>query len=326
MSLSEIALANKVVLDSTNVNEVHSRISRYFKSHDIRFLDGSADLHTILKRTQVNQLAVNVLEYGGNVMIDPGPLDSFYLLHINLRGQCEMTHDGGHMTIDENNAVICAPHRAHRFWWQPDSQVVAIQIPRDRLVSHVRQALGRPIADDIDFDIAIDLTSSDAQAFMGLVRYMLSDANLDDGLTNRNMTAEPLERALLSALLRMQPGSHQSAMLMDAAGAVPAHVRRAENYMHANINRAIRMSELADVAGVTDRTLSSSFQRFRGDSPASYFLNMRLSKARQMLLSAPSGKTVSDIAFDLGFGHLSGFAAAYRSRFDETPAQTLRSA
>jgi len=110
MSLTQ-PLDRHLKFASSDVSEVRSQISRYFTPHSIRFLDGSQRLSTVLRRVNVGQLAVNVLEYGGNVMIDPGSLDDFYLIHINLRGECELTHPGGPMTINAGRGGVWGPGR-----------------------------------------------------------------------------------------------------------------------------------------------------------------------------------------------------------------------
>jgi transcriptional regulator GlxA family with amidase domain len=43
------------------------------------------------------------------------------------------------------------------------------------------------------------------------------------------------------------------------------------------------------------------------------------------LLAAPlPGQTITSVAYDCGFGHLGEFAQNYRSRFGESPSETLR--
>ncbi|MBL4603331.1 MAG: AraC family transcriptional regulator [Emcibacteraceae bacterium] len=317
-------LANKLIFESKDVNEVHSTIGKYFKKHEISFLDKNVNLHTKLHRTRINQLAINVLEYGGNVMVDPGKLDDFYLIHINIRGQCELSYDKGHLSIQKNNAVICTPHRAHRFWWKPNSQVLAIQIPKQRLEEHVRLVTGLPIREEIDFKLELDLNSNEMQALSGFINFMIDDAGNDHGLSHQKVTSEYFEHALLNSLLRLQPGSHQAAVLLNDNLTAPAYVRRAENHMLSNLHRSIQMSELAEVAGVTSRTLRTAFQQYRGTSLARYFLCLRLAELHTQLTSGRPGQTVTDIAFNLGFHHLSNFAAAYRRRYDESPVQTLK--
>ncbi|MEO0411055.1 MAG: AraC family transcriptional regulator [Pseudomonadota bacterium] len=320
----ESPLGSHLKFQSSDVAEVRSQITRYFKPHQIRFLDGSQRLSAALRRLNVGQMVVNVLEYGGNVMIDPGALDDFYLIHINVRGECELTHPGGHMTINSGRAAICGPNRPYRFWWQPDSQVVAIQIPKNRLAGQVARLTGQTVTDLVDFDLGIDLQGGQGRALMNLVRYILSDAENPNGLTSCRATSLPLEQALLSTLLRFQPGSHQDAITYSLDSIAPGYVRRAEQYMHQHLNRSVKMAELAHVAQVTQRTLTNGFQKFRGTSPGRYFQGLRLSGVHEALKAAAPGNTVSDIAFDLGFSNLSSLSSAYRRRYGETPSDTLR--
>jgi transcriptional regulator GlxA family with amidase domain len=37
-----------------------------------------------------------------------------------------------------------------------------------------------------------------------------------------------------------------------------------------------------------------------------------------------AGQTTTSIAYECGFGHLGNFAQVYRSRFGESPSETLR--
>jgi AraC-like DNA-binding protein len=326
MPADQKLLANHVAFSSTNVDEVRQQITRYFKPHDICFLDGRSELNTVLRRTRIGHLAVNLLEYGGSVMIDPGALDSFYLIHLNLAGQCELTSSEGHMIIDKNRGAICAPHRPYRFWWQPESVVAAIQIPKERLHAHLRQLSGRPCTTQIDFDLAMKLDSPAMESFLDLVRYMLCDASAANPLSDDHLIGNALEQTLLTSLLRLQPGSHQEMIAHQDDGPVPAYVKRADRFLRDNLERQVRLEEMASVAGVSPRTLTLGFQRFRGIAPGRYFLDLRLAQARKRLMTAEPGRTVADIAFELGFQHLSGFAAAYRQRYDEAPSATLRRA
>lgn len=318
-------LSNRVIFESDNADEVRSQIGRYFKPHNMRFLDErSRQLRTSLRRSRIGSIAINVLEYGGNVMIDPGQLEDFYLIHLNLAGECEITHEGGHMTVHSTHAAVCSPHRPYRFWWQPKSCALAIQIPKKRLMSHLRDITGIVPRDEIDFDFALDLDTPETRSFADFIQYLLNDTDNLEGLTSDPVTAEPLEKSLMTALLRAQPGSHQAAMSAVGGCPAPAYVTRAETHMRDNLHRSIRLEELANIGDVTERTLTSGFRRFRGETPARYFLALRLAEARRRLLESNANETVSDIAFELGFHHLSSFAGAFRERYDEPPSQVLR--
>ena len=114
-------------------------------------------------------------------------------------------------------------------------------------------------------------------------------------------------------------------MLPNAAGGVaPRHVRRAEAYMRRNIVKAITVAELADEVCVSVRALQSGFRRFRGATPLETLRGLRLEAARADLQRADASDTVTGIALQWGFTHLSRFSQNYKARFGELPLQTLR--
>jgi AraC-like DNA-binding protein len=49
-----------------------------------------------------------------------------------------------------------------------------------------------------------------------------------------------------------------------------------------------------------------------------------LAELKARLTAAPSDVRIIDIAFDLGFTHVSRMAGAYRQKFGETPSAPLR--
>jgi AraC-like DNA-binding protein len=53
-------------------------------------------------------------------------------------------------------------------------------------------------------------------------------------------------------------------------------------------------------------------------------LDIRLEHLRARLSNVRPGERITDIAFDLGFTHLSRMASVYRAKFGESPSETLR--
>ncbi|MEM6582831.1 MAG: AraC family transcriptional regulator [Pseudomonadota bacterium] len=324
LTLNENVLADCVVLETRSAAVVQSELSHYLADHNIEIQGDRKRLHAVVKRTQLQSIALNVIEYGCDVSIAPKSMEDFYLLHINLCGQCEIIHEHGQLTVDSDVAAVCSPEHYYRFQWHPDSRVLAIQIPRERVLSHARSVLGQHVVDNITLDPVIDLRSAKGEALMGLVHYLLFDSTLERGLT-KQPTSSILEDALIDTLFRMQPGNYGLALMETTLDrkVLPAHVKKAERYMAANLHRSLRLAELAQMSGVSTRTLSSNFNQFLGSPPAQYFLQMRLEHARSLLLDSRLNKKVGDIARELGFRHHSGFAAAYKARFQETPTETL---
>jgi AraC-like DNA-binding protein len=82
------------------------------------------------------------------------------------------------------------------------------------------------------------------------------------------------------------------------------------------------MSELAQAAGVSIRTLQKGFQRVYAQSPMTYLKNVRLDMSHYLLAQRRDDDTVTDVAYSTGFSHLGRFSADYKARFNCSPSNT----
>ena len=89
---------------------------------------------------------------------------------------------------------------------------------------------------------------------------------------------------------------------------------------------SLRVAAVARRQGVTPRYVHKLFER-EGLSFSAFVLGRRLSRAHRML-SDPrlADRSISSLAFDVGFGDLSYFNRAFRQRYDTTPSEIRRSA
>lgn len=102
-------------------------------------------------------------------------------------------------------------------------------------------------------------------------------------------------------------------------------IERGRRYIHDNLVGALRIASVCEAAGVRSRTLEYGFRELFGISPVSYIKALRLNHVRRLLLSPRSaGRTITAIALDSGFWHLSQFAADYQKFFGESPSITRR--
>jgi AraC-like DNA-binding protein len=105
----------------------------------------------------------------------------------------------------------------------------------------------------------------------------------------------------------------------------PGYVRRAVRYIDENAHELPTISEIALATGVSVRALSGAFRRYLDTTPRDYLREQRLQGVRRELLVRPS-TTVAAAAGAWGYVNLGIFAGAYRRRFGENPAETLRRA
>jgi AraC-like DNA-binding protein len=101
----------------------------------------------------------------------------------------------------------------------------------------------------------------------------------------------------------------------------PFYVKRADRLLREADGARFTTDKLAQLCGVSTRTLQLGFQQFRGVSPVAHARNLRLERSHQALKTGEG--SVSAIAQRHGFGSLTTFSIEYRRRFGETPRETL---
>jgi transcriptional regulator GlxA family with amidase domain len=182
-----------------------------------------------------------------------------------------------------------------------------------------------PVTAPIRLGPQLDITRGAGASWVRLLRMLTADAGQPDGLALHPVLGEYLQESLVAGLLLA--GDHQYRHLLDepVAVAAPGAIRRAVEAMRAEPGRSFTVATLADIAGISSRSLQHGFRRYLGVSPMAYLRSLRLAAAHDELRLADAAQvTVSQIAYRYGFLHLGRFAAVYRARYGVSPAQTLR--
>ena len=87
--------------------------------------------------------------------------------------------------------------------------------------------------------------------------------------------------------------------------------------MEENIEEPMSPSILASDVGMSTRQLERLFRRYLNRSPKRYYMELRLKRARNLLLQ--TDMSVIHVALACGFASPSHFSKCYRSHFDTTP-------
>ncbi|WP_425046444.1 GlxA family transcriptional regulator [Primorskyibacter sp. S87] len=87
--------------------------------------------------------------------------------------------------------------------------------------------------------------------------------------------------------------------------------------MENNIEEPISPSVLAKDVGMSTRQLERLFRRYLNRSPKRYYMELRLQKARNLLLQ--TDMSVINVALACGFASPSHFSKCYRAHYDTTP-------
>ena len=153
-----------------------------------------------------------------------------------------------------------------------------------------------------------------------MLNFVWGELNHGGGILNSDLAAKEIEDGLIAALIWTVEDSCDGARLDRS----DARIQLVEEYLLAHLCDPVSRTELAQLAGVSIRTLSRSFVKRHGMGPMTYLRQHRLEAARMELLLAELGEiTVTNVAIDYGFAQPSKFSAAYKATFNETPSDTL---
>jgi AraC-like DNA-binding protein len=100
-------------------------------------------------------------------------------------------------------------------------------------------------------------------------------------------------------------------------------VERARRYIWEHLADPIRLADLCSHAHLQPRSLEYGFRRLVRLAPMAYVRMLRLGQVRtQLLQGGEATRSISEIALDAGFSHLSQFVVDYKRVFGETPSTT----
>jgi len=104
-----------------------------------------------------------------------------------------------------------------------------------------------------------------------------------------------------------------------AQNKVGSFVNRTLGYLYSNFRERVTVADAAAFVGYTPNYFNNIFHRTFGEPFGIYLRNMRLSYARNLLLSGNTPLTV--IAIESGFGSLSHFSRNFSAAYGDSPME-----
>lgn len=154
------------------------------------------------------------------------------------------------------------------------------------------------------------------------IRYLVDEA---DGIRpGRSVLLSKMAEALFVQTLRR----YMEALSPDhsgwLAGARDPIVGGALSLLHRDPGHSWSVEELASRIGTSRSVLAERFDRFLGEPALTYLARWRLQLAARLLET--SGKTIGQIAGDVGYTSQAAFSRAFRREFAVSPVQYRRQA
>ena len=96
-------------------------------------------------------------------------------------------------------------------------------------------------------------------------------------------------------------------------------VKRLMIYITEHYKEKIRINEVAYEMGINRCYLSTAFKKMTGYSPAEYLLQVRMEKAKSLLMK--TNYSINRIATEVGYADQLAFSRMFKRRFGESPAR-----
>ena len=134
-----------------------------------------------------------------------------------------------------------------------------------------------------------------------------------------DLFGESLATALCVELFRLNETEDESEV---RGGLAPWQMRRIVDHMETHLSDAIRLKDLASMAGMSQSHFSRAFRASTGLPPYRWLLNARIQHAQELLLH--NGLSLAEVALQAGFADQSHFTRSFQSQIGTSPGSWRR--
>lgn len=278
---------------------------------------GKGTFSSQIRSLQYQDLVVYDNKWGAASLIRGESPDDWIMFGGVIGPECAQVSWCGQVASDQLYA--CTPERqAIEFTLAQDAHDIVILIKLDLLA----QVAGDAALERILRAGLIDFRNKGPQ-LLRCVMANLARLEKSPDLVSHALVAADVRAEILAILeLCFQPMSTGGAWLLPRSRREDA-VRRALTHARHSGGQSSAW-DLAEAAGVSQRTLEIAFVDATGITPGKYLKRLRLNQVRESLAKGSSEViSVTQAALSAGFTHLGRFSADYRQLFGELPSDTL---
>ena len=249
-----------------------------------------------------------------------------YVVVLSLRGRLEAASRHEAVGCDARQGVVLSPIPEYTVRSESGAARMSIQLQRDAVAQRLAALLGTAPDAPLEFAPLLSLREGHGRSLARFVHLAIAELKRPDTVLLEPITARSFGEFVTTALLLHQPNNYSDRLRRLERTITPRDVKRAIDYIEANLDATMGLPEIVAACGVPGRTLIQHFRNFRGTSPMRYLRNARYQRVREALSRAEPEERITEIAARWGFSHMGRFSVEYRRRFGESPSATLRRA
>jgi len=263
------------------------------------------------------------VQFGSAALIRVDPKTA-YAVEMPLRGCFEAASRHEVVSCAARQGVVLSPTGENVMRSEAGATRLSIALKYDAMAQQLAALLGTVPDTPLEFAAALNLRERHGRSLARFARLAAAELERPDTILLEPITARSFREFVATALLLHQQHNYSESLRRLERPAMPRDVKRAIDYIEANLDAAIGLPEIVAACGVPGRTLIQHFRDFKGTSPMRYLRTARYEKVREALRRAEPEESITEIAAGWGFSHLGRFSVEYRRRFGESPSQTLR--
>lgn len=200
----------------------------------------------------------------------------------------------------------------------PNSSVeMKIEKPTKALVLELNDDLINNVSEKLSYDLNVDLTNTNLET------PFVSDNNEIIDLTTKRIIETTINTKNQEFLLDLY-AQEITYSLLNTKGAQDIlasefnnPIKRSIQLMKSNLKNNVTVSEIAYDLSMSLPNFSSKFKKVTGMTPNDYLKNLKLDEAKKLLKI----KSVTEVAYDLGYENISHFINLFKKKFGLTPKQ-----
>ncbi len=318
---------NQPSIHSSILVDVREAISQKIAPHTLRILKPGQRLNSQIQFVELGSTSMMYINYGADVIIEPGTIDNAYILDIPLTGVNYVSLDGDKSPVNPGLLSITPVTKPIRFLQERECSLLTLKIDRITLEHYLIEQTGRPLQVPIEFQLLSRFSDEKTQSFLRVLIHVCDLIQQKHSSLEQIHVVDTAERYLLTTLLNTVPNNYSRRLvgIPSVSEEPPAYLLQAENYILDNLNQSLNLDDLVKVTKISARSLFMAFKKFRGTSPMAFVRTERLHKVRTELLNSDSKTTtVTDVALKWRFLNLGSFSALYANKYGEKPSYTLR--
>ena len=270
--------------------------------------------------------ATRVFDSGATQSVQLAPGFDSYRLSFMERGASRLVQPRSREAVigDAATGLVFTAEPGTRFASSDDCVMLHLWVPGNLVRQRMEVLLDGQKVESVAFEPAFDQTRGSGATIRHMLEFLFAELARSDSLLANPIATRSFQDNLTLYLLLGLRHSHTERLHQQRAGAAPASIKRAEEFMRANAGTPLTIVEIAQAAGCSVRALQVAFQQFRDTTPMAALRRIRLEAARAEMLHAGRTESIARIAAGHGFSTPSRFAQLFRRTYGVYPSEALR--